>query len=196
MRMREAFGAALLTLGLPCTAVAQSPPQEPPSRLWITAGAAAGTMRGDCQECEQDFPFRHGAAVTGNGGYHVNPRMDAGVDVFWMRWKSGSGEIAATHVDAVAQFRPWSSQGFFVKGGAGMAFVRNWVHALGPHPDTSKALSVIVGGGWEFRSKGHLGLQLSATQHVGALGDLQTADTTFADVTGNFWSAGAAIVIR
>ena len=33
-------------------------------------------------------------------------------------------------------------------------------------------------------------------QHVGALGDLQTVNGAISDVTGNFWSLGAAIVIR
>jgi hypothetical protein len=191
--------SALTMLAAAVVTVAAARParaQDPPSRLWLTAGGAFGTIRGDCQECEQDFPYRHDGSVIGNGGYRVNSRMDVGADVFWMRWKNESGKIEATHVTAVAQFRPWGGQGFFVKGGAGMAFVHNWVHALGPHPDNSKALSLVVGGGWEFRSKGPIGLQLLAQQHVGALGDLQTADSTFNDVTGNFWSAGAAIVIR
>jgi hypothetical protein len=33
-------------------------------------------------------------------------------------------------------------------------------------------------------------------QHIGALGDLQTANGAIADVTANFWSLGAAIVVR
>jgi hypothetical protein len=45
-------------------------------------------------------------------------------------------------------------------------------------------------------SAGRLGLQLFAMQHVGALGDLQTVNGSVADVTANFWSLGAAIVIR
>jgi hypothetical protein len=186
------LGTTVLTLAAPPVARAQ----EPPGRIWITAGPAFGTVRGDCQDCEQDFAYRHDAAFAGNGGYRVNSRMDVGADVFWMRWKSASGKIESTHFDAVAQFRPWGGHGFFLKGGAGMAFVRNWVHTLGPHPDNSKALSVVIGGGWEFRSKGPIGLQLFATQHVGALGDLQTTEATLSNVTGNFWSIGAAIVIR
>jgi hypothetical protein len=91
---------------------------------------------------------------------------------------------------------PWVSKGFFIKGGAGMAFVRNWVTTTGPHPHDSKALSVVFGCGWDFKPKGRLGLQLFATQHVGALGDLQTVNGPISDVTGNFWSVGAAIVIR
>jgi len=178
------------------SAAAQEAQPEPPSRLWLVAGAASGTLRGHCQECEQDFPFRHGPAIVGTGGYRVNPRMDVGADVFWMQWRNEGGRIRATAIDAVAQFRPWTSKGFFVKGGAGMAFVRNWVHTIGPHPDDSKALAVVFGGGWEFRTSTRVGLQLFAMQHVGALGDLQTAAGPVADVTGNFWSLGAAIVIR
>ena len=77
-----------------------------------------------------------------------------------------------------------------------MALVRNWIPTTGPHPDNSKALSVIVGTGWEFRSRSRFGLQLFAMQHVSALGDLQTVTGQIADVTGNFWSLGAAIVVR
>jgi hypothetical protein len=55
---------------------------------------------------------------------------------------------------------------------------------------------VVFGGGWEFNPQQRLGLQIFGTQHVGALGDLQTADGAIPDVTGNFWSLGAAIVIR
>jgi hypothetical protein len=181
---------------IPAPAMAQEAQPPSPSRLWIVVGGASGTLRGHCQDCAQDFPFRHGPALTGDAGYRVNPRMDVGVDVFWMQWRNDSGRIRATAIDAVAQFRPWTSKGFFLKGGAGMAFVRNWVHTIGPHPDDSKALAVVFGGGWEFNPKGRLGLQLFATQHVGALGDLQTTNGAVADVTGNFWSLGAAIVIR
>jgi hypothetical protein len=170
--------------------------QNAPGHLWLVVGGAASTVRGDCQACEQDFPYRHAGSVTGNVGYRVNPRVDVGADVMWMEWGVEGGHIQGTHVDAVAQFRPWQSQGFFVKGGAGMGFVRNWVHTIGPHPDTAKALSLVIGGGWEFRGRGRLGFQVFATQHVGALGDLQTAAQPLSDVTGNFWSTGAAIVIR
>jgi len=190
----------LLVLALvPAPALAQSAPPAPappPSRLWIVAGGASGTLRGHCNDCTADFPFRHGGVVVGNAGYRVNSRMAVGADIFWIRWTNDSGKIYATALDAVAQFRPWSSKGFFVKGGAGMAFVRNFVRTLGPHPDDSKALAVVIGGGWEFRPKGPLGLQLFATQHVGALGDLQTSQGAIPDVTGNFWSLGAALVIR
>jgi outer membrane protein with beta-barrel domain len=190
------FWICVLASLVPASAPAQDAPTAPSSRLWIVAGAGSGTLRGHCQDCGQDFPFRHGGAVVGNAGYRVTPKVDVGVDLFWMQWRNESGRIRATAIDAVAQFRPWASKGFFVKGGAGMAFVRNWVQTLGPHPDNQKALAVVYGGGWEFNVKERLGLQLFATQHVGALGDLQTLNGAVADVTGNFWSLGAAIVVR
>ena len=186
----------LLAWLISAPALAQSAPPADDSKLWIVFGAGLGTLRGDCTNCTQDFPYRHGPAIVGNGGYRVSPRLDVGGDVFWMQWKNEIGTIQAVAIEGIGQFRPWVSKGFFLKGGAGMAFVRNWVTTVGPHPDDTKALSVSFGCGWEFKPKGRLGLQLFANQQVGALGDLQTIAGHTDDVTGNFWTLGAAIVIR
>ena len=179
-------------LALPIVGEAQSDP----SRVWIVAGGSSTTVRGDCQECEEDFPYRHGGALLANIGYRVNSRMDVGAEILWAPIESASGTIRATHFDAIAQFRPWQSRGFFLKGGAGMGFVRNWIDALGPDAINSKALSVVIGGGWAFRADQRVGFQLFATQHALALGDLQTAQANVVDVMGNYWSLGAAIVFR
>lgn len=194
--MRSVAILFLLAWLVPVPALAQDTNPPPASRLWIVAGGASGTVRGDCQDCDEDFAYRHGGAVVGDIGYRVSPRLDVGADVFWMQWQNDNGRLRMTAIDAVAQLRPWKSKGFFVKGGAGMAFVRNWVHTIRPDPYFSKALSVVIGGGWEFDLKGRAGVQLFGMQHVGALGDLQTTNGAVNDVTGNFWSLGAAIVIR
>lgn len=174
------------------------PPDEAAeaSRLWLVAGGTFAAMRGDCQTCEEDFPYRNGGGILVNIGYRVNDRMDVGGELFWVPMDTAEGQIRTTHIDAVAQFRPWGSQGFFVKGGAGMAFVRNWVDGIGPDPINSKAWSVVIGGGWAFRPAARVGLQVFGAQHVAALGDLQTAEEEIPDVVGNFWSLGVAIVIR
>jgi len=206
-RLRAALGCVLLLGWLaPSVAVAQSsPPAQPAtaptarseaSNLWLTAGVASATLRGDCQECEEDFPYRHAGSILANIGYRVNHRMDVGAEVFWMPVDTTDGRIRTTHLDAVAQFRPWESRGFFLKGGAGMAFVRNWVDAIDHNPINQKALSVIIGAGWAFRPAERFGLQVFASQHVAALGDLRTAEEEVPDVVGNFWSIGVAIVIR
>jgi hypothetical protein len=203
--LRRLAWTAVLSAMAPAAASGQSAPQslttapaeEPPlSRMWLVAGGAFAVQRGDCQTCEQDFDYRHAGGVLGDIGYSVTRRMDVGAELFWTSTETLSGHIRATQIDAVAQFRPWVSHGFFVKGGAGMAFVRNWVDATGPGAINSKALSVVIGGGWAFRPGERVGLQIFATQHAGALGDLQTSEGDIPDVIGNFWSFGAALVFR
>jgi len=203
LAMRTWVRALCLLAFAPALAFAQAAPQAQSSQpagnasnVWFVAGGAFATLRGDCQTCEDDYPYRHASAVLADVGYRTNPRMDVGVELFWMPIDTAQGNIRTTHVDAVAQFRPWASHGFFLKGGAGMAFVRNWVDTLSTDSFNSKALSVIIGGGWVFRPAARLGLQLFATQHALALGDLQSAQGEIPDVIGNRWSVGAAFVVR
>ena len=73
--------------------------------------------------------LRRGASVLGDIGYRVGHRLDVGGEVFWTPVTTGSGSLNAIHVDAITLFRPWSHAGFYLKGGAGMAFVRNSVDA-------------------------------------------------------------------
>lgn len=77
-----------------------------------------------------------------------------------------------------------------------MAFLRNWVDAVGPSPINQKALSVVIGAGWILRPNARVGFQFVAAQHAGAVGDVKTATADLGDVLSNFWSAGAAIAIR
>ena len=191
---RTILWAMLFSL-VPASVLAQSTLGDE-SRLWIVAGSAFATLRGDCQTCEEGFPYRHAGSILGNVGYIVNDRMDVGAEVFWMPVDTAEGHVKTTHLDAVAQFRPWASRGFFIKGGAGMAFVRNWVDAIGTGSINSKALSVVIGAGWEFSPGGRVGMQVFGSQHVAALGDLATADVEIPDVVGNFWSMGVALVLR
>ena len=67
---------------------------------------------------------------------------------------------------------------------------------IGADAINSKALSVVIGAGWVFRPSARVGLQIFGAQHAGALGDLQTSGGEVGDVMGNFWSVGAALVIR
>ena len=195
---RTLVWAALLMAGMPAVAAAQVAPQSSnaSSNLWLVGGGAFSTLRGDCQTCEEDYPYRHAGSILANAGYRVNDRMDVGAEVLWMPVNTAQGRIRTTHFDAVAQFRPWGSRGFFLKGGAGLALVRNWVDVSSPGPINSKAFSLVIGGGWAFRPAERFGLQLFFSQHAGGVGDLATVDGTIQDVIGNLWSSGVAIVIR
>jgi len=204
-------GALIVAWLVPIAAGAQSPSQpaapaaaSETSKIWLVVGGAFATLRSDCEAPPSPLspitcgssPYRHSASLLLNVGYRVSDRMDVGAEIFWMPQNNPSGRIRVTHFDAVAQFRPWASKGFFLKGGAGMALLRNWVDAIGPESINQKALSVVIGGGWAFRPGEHLGLQLFAEQHAGAIGDVQTAEGQVENVMGNFWSIGAAVVIR
>jgi hypothetical protein len=187
--------AAAQATGAPAPAAAAAD-DGTTSRLWAVAGAGFVALRGDCQTCEQDFPYRHDWGLLGNIGIRANRKMDVGAEVFWIPIDVGEQKAYVTHLDAVAQFRPWASQGFFVKGGAGMAFIRDFTDVPGGDSVRSKAFSVVIGGGWAFRPSARLGVQLFAAQHAAAMGDLQTSAGDIQDVLANFWSIGAAIVFR
>jgi hypothetical protein len=184
-------------------ATAEATPADK-SKLWLVAGTAATTLRGDCQECEQPGAFLHTGSLFVAVGRRMNERMDAGVEAVWVPAETATGnQIRATFVLAAAQFRPWQSRGFILKTGMGMTFVRNWVYdGTGVQPPvTSKALGLTYSAGWVFRRHARVGLQVLGTQHVAALGDFQTGagtdgPATIENVVGNFWSIGAAIVIR
>ena len=206
-RARTRLASVLLSIGLvpsvrvragraTAAVAAPAPAFDSSSRLWLVAGGAFATLRGDCQECEADYPYRHAGSLLVNVGYRVNTAWTSVSKLFWMPVDNPAGQIRTTHIDAVAQFRPWRSKGFFLKGGAGMAFVRNWVDVVSDKPIFSKALSVVIGTGWEFHVTRRVGFEVFAAQHAAALGDFQTPDATVQDVIGNFWSVGVALVIR
>lgn len=200
-RRRTVTLMALLLCAFPLVAFAQQAPAAPPSPArhpWIVAGGTWTTLLGDCTNCEIDT-YLHTGGVMGNAGLSLNPRADLGAEIFWLPETLTTGDqIRVTFVMAAVQFRPWRAHGFFLKTGAGMAFLRNWLDAVDSvePPVRSKAFALAIGAGWEWTLKGRLGAQAFGTQHAAALGDLQTSDQTIENVMGNFWSVGAALVIR
>jgi hypothetical protein len=180
-------------------ALAQQPSVET-SRLWLVAGAASTTKTGHCRNCPDAGPYSTSGSLLVNVGGRVNDRMDAGLELAVMPGEADSGDRNRVSMYlGVVQFTPWASRGFFLKGGIGMGFVRNWVYSDGAtatDPYTSKALSVAYGAGWAFRTNRRLGLQVYGAHHAIALGDLPTSTLTAENIMGNLWSIGAAIVVR
>jgi hypothetical protein len=69
-------GALLLLWPAASAAQTTVDPSSPPSRAWVVVGAGSVTVRGDCQTCEEDYPYRSGGTILGNVGYRVNERAD------------------------------------------------------------------------------------------------------------------------
>ncbi len=213
-RTCRAFGIAAGVLAITCVSpVVASPQTTSPSasaagdtadqsRKWIVIGGTATTLRGDCQEdcaAHGTGAYLHTGSILAVVGFRVNRHMDAGLEVSWIPATSVAGDdIRSTFLLATAHFKPWESRGFFVKTGMGMVFMRNFAYDVSGTlpPITSKALGLTYGAGWTFRHTSQLGLQVFGAQHVSALGDFQIGGIPVEDVVGNFWSVGAAIVIR
>ena len=193
--------AAAVAQTLATASQADSAPADQ-SKVWLVLGGTSTTLRGDCQEdcvAHGTGKYLHTGSIFGIVGARVNSRMDTGVEVSWVPATTAvSDNVRSTFLLAVAEFRPWQNHGFFLKGGMGMAFVRNFpFDGEGRLPPiTSKALGLTYGAGWTFRHNHRVGVQVFGAQHVAALGDFQSGGVPVENVIGNFWSAGAAIVIR
>lgn len=199
--MRRAFVGLSLAIALVCAAPRAASAQQPPPfpRGWLTVGGASTTLLGDCTDCAADT-YLHSGSVFGAAGFALNERTDLGAEVLWVPVELTTGDtLRVTFLTATVQFRPWRSKGFFLKAGSGMAFLRNWLKTIDEDATTpirSKAFALAIGAGWEWRANDRFGVQASGAQHVAALGDLETSLGTVENVVGNFWSAGAAVVVR
>jgi hypothetical protein len=171
----------------------------PPRKGWFVFGGAKTALRGDCTFCEvegREGRYTQTWSLVADAGVRVNPKVDVGLELVWVPADTRDGDtLRTTFLIGVVQARPWETQGFFVKGGIGMAFVRNWVFDTDPSI-RSRALAVAIGAGWAFRRDERLGFEVFGTQHAAALGDFQTRDERIENVMGNYWSLGAAVVIR
>ncbi len=198
MRLRALAGAAIgaCLLLIPATVSAQT---AEPSKLWLVGGGGSASFLADCSECGDPETYRHSGGLLVNAGRAITKRIDFGLEFFWMPGTTADGEEArTTFVLAATQFRPWQSHGFFVKAGMGIAFITNSITIPGQDSAEfiTKSFSVLVGTGWEWRLRNRLGAQVFASQHVAAAGDIVTNLGTAENVMVNYWSVGAAIVIR
>lgn len=182
---------------------AQAPvrPRAPRPGLWIVAGGGGVLARGHCGTCDREGVFLYSPGVLVDVGVRVNPRVDAGFEVVWVRSRIEDLEpIRTTFVLGVGQFRPWTDRAFSIRAGMGIGFVGNGIHTYNQRdpapPFTTNAVALTLGLGWEFVRARRLTLQVLATQHVVALGELTTADGSIKNVVGNYWLVGGALVVR
>jgi len=191
---------------LPSRVEAQSaPPQASApasvSNLWLTVGGGYTSQKGDCSNCTGEPIYPRSGNLLIDVGFRANPQLDGAVELTWAPSHMRTGDdIRVTYLMGIGQYRPLKNHGFFVKGGMGVAFVRNWVFDTTNDVTpafTTNAMALTYGAGWEVRSRGRFGFQVFGLHHTVALGDLTvTGGQTAEDVIGNMWTLGASIVIR
>jgi hypothetical protein len=200
---------AVVSLALVCAAVparaaaqgAPAPAQPDPDtgKPFFVGGFLSTSLLGDCTDCE-GAQYRSTGSFLAGVGWALNARADLGVEILrvFSQSPTATDRVRVTFLLGSVQFRPWRTRGFFLKGGAGMAFVHNWILSLeGEDPSfRSRAFALDLAAGWEWRLSRHFAVQALGAHHVAAVGDLETSERTMENVMGNFWSVGGAVVIR
>jgi hypothetical protein len=173
-----------------------------PSHWWLVGGGGFSVARAGCATCDRAGVFAHSRSLLIDAGVRVRPNVDAGVELLWVSSRIEQEKpIRTTFILGVAQLRPWQEHGFFLRAGMGISFAGNGIYSpIGPAlapPFSTNALGVTYGTGWVFGWQRRRTVQLHATHHVAALGQLTTVDGgTLENVIGNYWTVGAALVLR
>jgi hypothetical protein len=182
------------------TAHAQTTTPTDGKHPYVGIGSSFTAFHAECCDREADGEHK-GAALVLDGGVTLQRRLDLGARLIWTPAKDDGGDtLNSTALLVVAKYRFWPSRGFFVSGGAGMAWMTNALALIDePSPPArAKGLSVELAAGWEWRLHRHFGIQAFGSQHVIGLGDLPTQipGESLDNLIINYWSAGASIVIR
>jgi len=172
------------------------------SRIWIVAGGGFAVARAGCADCDLEGIYHKSYSFLVDAGLAVTPRVDAGVELFYVSLKvNGEDAVRTSFILGVVQMRPWAEHGLFLKAGMGIGIAGNGLSNPGfpelAPPYTTNALGIVYGIGWELKVNKRWALQVQAQHHVAALGELHTvAGDVIRNVVGNYWSVGGAIVIR
>ena len=204
-----AFGAQVHAQAAPEPPAQIAPPNPAApavgSKWWIVGGGGFSMTRAGCATCPRTGVFTNTAGLFFDIGGRVSPRVDAGVELMFVRARLEedplSAPIRTTFIVGIAQFRPWIESGLYLRAGMGVGFAGNGIinpngPALKP-PYTTNALGVTYGLGWIFRRDRRWTIQANFAHHVAALGELQPENgDPIKNVVGNYWTSGIAIAIR
>jgi hypothetical protein len=188
------------------SAPAPAPPKPPTnshSRYWVVGGVGFGAARTGCPECDREGVSTNGRSLLVDAGFRATPRLDFGLELAYGSSKlveTDADPILTTFVMGVVQVRPWDTHGFFFKTGMGAGVVGNLYIPNGPvldGPITTNTLALVYGAGWVFRREQRFALQVHATHHIAALGEVTIDDnTSIKNVLNNYWNVMVGIVFR
>ena len=172
--------ATVVVLSMPAEASAQER-----QGFWFGIGGGYGWAGVSCDDC--DDSDREGSGVGYlKGGWTLNRRVLLGVEVgLWTKSDtSESFELAMNlyHVSGTITFYPQADNGFFLKGGAGVAFVDVDVSGSGSSMtvDLGQGPGFLVGVGFDIPVARRVAVTPAVNYWYGRPGDLKVMGETFA----------------
>ncbi len=191
--------AAAARVLAPAVAFAQGTPAPASQggRWWAGVGGGYLAGRAACTNCETDPPFGNGSALVFQGGYRVGDRLLVGGELFTTERAESGGNIRDTYLLGIVEYRPFAGQGFFLKGGYGMVFVRDAIPIEGVDVTArTSGMGVMYGAGWVFGRNRRVAVAPVAAQYVTTVGDVQAPSGTAQNVVINGWFVGALVTFR
>jgi Outer membrane protein beta-barrel domain len=173
--------AAALAAFVPATALAQAQERE---GFWFGFGLGVGSADATCDECEGDR--QTGAAGAIRLGWTLNPRVLLGIESgAWTKTEDEDGAdvtINMYNVSGTLTLYPSETAGFFVKGGAGLAFVNSEIKGGNTtiDSDMGNGLGLLAGIGYDFRLGRRVRLTPALDAYYGNIGDVKVGDETLA----------------
>ena len=163
---------AVLSLILSSTSSAQGA-TRPQTRegFGISFGFGSGSAGSECDFCTSERT----SALSGylRLGGHVNPSLFIGFESNgWNNSESGYDQSLGFY-SAVAQWYPNVDQGFYLKGGLGLA---SYTETDGVDEVSASGLGLSLGTGYDFRVGKNFSLTPFANFHVSSKGELDFND--------------------
>lgn len=176
--------AAALTAFVPATALAQAQERQ---GFWFGFGAGVGSADATCDDCDDEDNDREtGAAGSLRAGWTLNSRVLLGVEgSAWTKSEDEDGAdvtINIYNVSGTVTLYPSETAGFFVKGGAGLAFVNSKYKEGNTtiDSDLGNGLGLLAGIGYDFRLGRRVRLTPALDAYYGNIGEVKIEGETLA----------------
>jgi len=161
--------AALLTftLGLAARGAAQGQPRR---GFWLAFGAGYSSLASSCDGCGS-LSSQSGIAGQFRMGTTLRPNLLVGLDLESWNKSEGGKWARSANFTAAAYWYPSTSNGFYVKGGAGLSTVSGTV---GGYAIDGTGFGLTGGLGYDLRLTKGFFLTPVATYFWGSVGDIST----------------------
>lgn len=175
--------AIALVAAVSAPASAQTPERQ---GFWFGFGAGVGSADVTCDDCDGDSDRETGGAGYLKAGWTLNPRVLLGIEgSAWTKTEDEDGvdvTISMYNVSGTVTVYPSETAGFFLKGGAGLAFVNSKFEEGNTtiDSDMGNGLGLLGGIGYDFRLGRRVMLTPALDAYYGNIGDVKIGDELLA----------------